>query len=394
MMVTRSRFIWILLLSIGAFLLITILSMGMGSGKTIIVDDDGEMEFTDIQNAVDHAEPGDTIRVWEGNYSENVIVNKSISIVGNGSKVTTITSGNSQITVIHISSDVVVVSGFTIIGMEIPHPQITQFPSTGVSIASYLNVVSDLRIRYVTYGILLIKSDSNKILNNTIDHCQYGIQMTASTGNLISGNSIYSIGRSGMDLTLSNGNDISENSISNSSLSGLTLRFSLLNEIEKNILIKCGSCGIFLTNSINNSIFGNQIQNNDKGIALVESKDNNMRMNHVQINQYGIHVSWSTRSLLQDNEYSNNAYGLYLYNSHKNKVNEDVFLNNSQDIVLDISDNNNLYGMDPSIDILIIESQEDTDDSFHITFPMIMVAYIIIITIIASIFFKRNRKNG
>ena len=64
-----------------------------GSASIITVDDDGGADYTTIQNAIDNATEGDTIRVYEGNYSESIIIGKSISIIGNGSASTVITGG-------------------------------------------------------------------------------------------------------------------------------------------------------------------------------------------------------------------------------------------------------------------------------------------------------------
>ena len=55
------------------------------SGRTITVDDDGGADFTTIQDAIDNATDGDTIRVFRGGYDGPIIVNKSVSLIGNGS---------------------------------------------------------------------------------------------------------------------------------------------------------------------------------------------------------------------------------------------------------------------------------------------------------------------
>ena len=41
--------------------------------------------YTKIQDAIDNASSGDTIRVFCGKYSENLIVNKTLTLIGNGS---------------------------------------------------------------------------------------------------------------------------------------------------------------------------------------------------------------------------------------------------------------------------------------------------------------------
>ncbi|MCK4613427.1 MAG: hypothetical protein KAU14_01380 [Thermoplasmata archaeon] len=58
--------------------------------RTITVDDAGGGNFTKIQDAINASENGDTIRVWEGTYFEDLVVNKTVSLIGNGSEVSVI----------------------------------------------------------------------------------------------------------------------------------------------------------------------------------------------------------------------------------------------------------------------------------------------------------------
>jgi len=69
--------------------------------------------YNSIQAAINIAQNGDTIRVWAGTYNENIIVNKTLSIIGNGTTNTTIDGGWSG-DVVKITADYVNISGFTI----------------------------------------------------------------------------------------------------------------------------------------------------------------------------------------------------------------------------------------------------------------------------------------
>lgn len=72
----------------GAILLIFIAQGSrVTEGKTITVDDDGEADFETLRDAVLASEDGDTIQVWEGEYPWTMTeVNKTLEIIGNGSK--------------------------------------------------------------------------------------------------------------------------------------------------------------------------------------------------------------------------------------------------------------------------------------------------------------------
>lgn len=78
-----------LLIAFASILLMLVLTGGT-EGRTIVVDDDGAGEYTTIQDAIAASENGDTVWVCNGLYEENVVVDKSITLTGNGSATTTI----------------------------------------------------------------------------------------------------------------------------------------------------------------------------------------------------------------------------------------------------------------------------------------------------------------
>ncbi len=80
---------------------------------TRYVGGSGLGNYSKIQDAIDNATAGDTIRVYAGTYYENVIVNKTVTLIGNGTT-NTIINGSGKDDGIHILADWVNVSGFTI----------------------------------------------------------------------------------------------------------------------------------------------------------------------------------------------------------------------------------------------------------------------------------------
>ena len=68
-MLKMKLFITLLLIIAGILVLTQIANVS--SADTIIVAQDGNGNYTNIQDAIDNATKGDTIRVYEGTYYEN-----------------------------------------------------------------------------------------------------------------------------------------------------------------------------------------------------------------------------------------------------------------------------------------------------------------------------------
>ncbi len=68
-------------IAFGLTMLVLLLAGGAGAA-TITVNASGGAMYTRIQDAVNAASDGDTIMVAAGTYNENVVVNKSVSLIG------------------------------------------------------------------------------------------------------------------------------------------------------------------------------------------------------------------------------------------------------------------------------------------------------------------------
>jgi parallel beta-helix repeat protein len=148
--------------------------------KTIIVP----TNYTKIQDAINVADPGDTIYVYNGTYYEHVIVNKTVTIIGEN-KSTTIIDGDGTGIVIRSNASNVEIRGFTIQNGG-------GFPYSGVVLGSCVNnTIRGNIIRKNFYGITLIGTNGSSIANNLIMNCsQTGIQIKDSNNNCINENTI------------------------------------------------------------------------------------------------------------------------------------------------------------------------------------------------------------
>lgn len=195
--------------SLGVVLLVTFTLAGSASGRTIFVDDSGGAEFTTIQEAVDHAEAGDTIRVWEGEYQENVVVNKKVNLVGNGSDVTTI-DGHGIGDVINVTADWVTISGFHVTGSGGHiYPYIIE---SGIDINAYHSTIVGNNCSNNTYGLSILNANDCIIESNEFHSNYIGIGLYGSQNAVVINNSI-SDSRWGIYMFRSGKCDIGNNSL-------------------------------------------------------------------------------------------------------------------------------------------------------------------------------------
>lgn len=123
--------------------------------KIINVPDD----FATIQAAINNASDGNIIQVQANTYYEHIIINKTVSLVGENS-LTTIIDGNQNLTVVHIIASNVEIRGFTIQNSgDWPHCGMRVWNSTGITISNNI-------VKRNYYGIELRKSQNLNLSSN------------------------------------------------------------------------------------------------------------------------------------------------------------------------------------------------------------------------------------
>lgn len=141
--------------------------------------------------------------------------------------------------------------------------------------------VKNLKLSTFNIGIVVMRSGSNKILENTITDSFRGLDLTASTSNIVSGNYIanntYGIALENKD------NIINNNTITNNS-----------------------DAGIFIYGAGYNIIFGNNLTNNSNGIYLSVSSYNGIFENNITDNNGGMYFEQSSHNSIYSNNFVNN----------------------------------------------------------------------------------------
>jgi len=237
-------------------------------------------QYPTIQDAINHALDGDTIQVAAKTYYERIVVNKSVSLIGEDSK-TTIIDGSKGGIIVSITVSNVQLRGFTIqnganyAGIWVEGPSAT----------TVTNVIIEEDILSGNYlGVLLSRCRYAEIRNNTFLKNQYSIRTTYSSFNTIRSNTINSSIFYGIHLhSYSEYNDIIMNKF-NDNKYGIHIEGSNSTDINGNIIRSLTSksgYGIRLTSSCKTRIISNSIELNYRGIVLWESsKDNRIYYNN------------------------------------------------------------------------------------------------------------------
>lgn len=289
-----------------------------------------------IQEGIDNATSGDTVFVYNGTYYENLVVNKTIDLIGEDRDGTIIDGGGSG-DVINISADWVNISGFTVQngGSSSSEAGIRVISGTGN------NMITSNTVTNNHYGIYLDYSNSNTLTGNTVTLCNggYAVYIVASNGNTISNNTISSNLASGIRFThASKYNIISGNNITFNSGHGVYLRYAnnRYNTITENNISYNGGSGIRMwADSSYNIIDNNTVSNNYYGIYLTypHASGNLFINNTITSNNYdGVYLRCSGNTFSGNNITSNNRWGISIVEGSNTITGNNIISNNDYGI--------------------------------------------------------------
>jgi parallel beta-helix repeat protein len=244
------------------------------TGDIITVPDD----YPTIQDAVDHANGGDTIKVRPGIYEEHVKVDKQLTITGENRDTTIIDGGGTAEHVIEITTDNVELNGFTIRDCDQDH--------SGIRIKSNHNRIYNNNMLNCGGGIELFWTNNNTVEENIINDCLWGVFICDSDDCIIQEN------------------EMKDNMV------GMQTGLSLFQtgktsiEFKDNTIINSSEKGIFLLRAKSMSILLNYISTtDDKGIVLFSVEENTINYNEItQSGNCSISIYDSKRNNFIDNE--------------------------------------------------------------------------------------------
>ena len=260
--------------------------------SVIIVDDEGDGDYTSIKDALNDANPGDTIEVYSGTYPEDEIqiTKENLTLIGidhelgggnDSGKPFIIGIGNNG--VVKITASYVTVSNFNIeatggvISTCIWVRAAVVYEQDNISISDCIlrNLIS---LSLSTYGIRVEAANKNiSIMDNEICNCSVGINSWSSPKGL----------------------EITDNVITDCEV-GISLGYEQQN-VTGNKIRRCSRNGIQI-HGTNNSVYWNDIESCPIGIYSTvsepgeEERGNTITKNNFK--KYSVNEPWWARQVI------------------------------------------------------------------------------------------------
>lgn len=271
----------------------------------IVVPDD----YPTIQDAINHANEGDTIYVKPGTYYEHIIVNKTVSLIGENRSNTILDGGNGAETVVRIISNNVFLKE-----LSITHG------SSGISVygANNVNIARNHIFDNQNYGIFVGASVNISIYENLISHSYYGFDSWMTGQIKMRNNSLVNNRQNFGIYGYWNKQDID----ASNTVDGKPIYY-WIGEKSRRIPDDAGYVALVLCSNI--TVENVSISNNTQGILLVYTDHTAIRNSTFHDCPWGVELRYSSRNSIGNNLFLRS--GLFLDLAENNTVVTNDFLN-------------------------------------------------------------------
>jgi len=309
-------------------------------------------DYSTIQEAINAASEGDTVFIRNGTYFENIVVNKTVAIVGENVE-TTIVDGLQHRDVIVVAADNVSVSDLTVQNGKY----------CGIEVLSSVNcTLTNIMARNNEFGIDLFESRNCSLTGNTATNNELGLSLGRSGGNYLRDNSLYGntenfncylpgtpqrIEDYLNDVDTSNTVDgkpiyywINRNGEEVPSDAGAVVVVNSTNIKAASLTLTHNRHGILFFATSNVIISENAIEDNAFGVLLIHSASCTITANHLAQNRIaGLHLISSndchiTNNALTTSQSTDTACALTIEGSHDCEIAENLISHNSRGISL------------------------------------------------------------
>jgi len=325
---------------------------------TWTVDDDGPADFSSIQEAINAASSGDTIYVYNGTYYENVVLNKTVSLIGENRE-KTIIDGSGIAEAIAIIVNNTNLDSFTIQSSSKTAILLENVSGTAIVSNTITNSVNGLTLGF---------SNHNTIVGNNITQNMFTSNFVNSSHNILTDNTI-------------NGLYISKcfnNTLANNTMGSFTISYSPSNKLGNNSIWTFGVYGnmyshfvqnidssntvntkpiyywinrendevpsdagyVALINSTNITVGNLNLENRFQSILLFSTKNSLIHSNNLIDINHGIWLLWSSNNTISENSITDGLEGIHFEYSSNNIVSGNTITDNSKGIRLTKSSSN------------------------------------------------------
>ncbi len=319
-------------------------------GNWLYVGGNGPGNYTRIQDAINDSSDGDTVFVYHGNYTENIIINKSISVFGENKETTWISGYGYYIYdhVVFLCANNIIFSGFTVYLIEQTCP--------GIAVNDSQNCIVSNNIVRSTWGIDLLNASNNIVKENNVFTTNGGITIGDMTNelcreNLIENNTIANSGNSGLIYNFgislwktAENNIIRKNFLYNCVRDGIWIEDAKNNTIEQNIITCFGGknrygIGLMGLSAFGNKLVGNDVSNYTYGVYTNYYQNFLLSGNIIHDNTYGAYLAATPTYLnITNNTFQDNSIGAYIEGGYYNAVEGNIFISNNLGVGIDSSE--------------------------------------------------------
>lgn len=281
------------------------------------------VKYASIQSAINNADVNATILVGNGVYYEHLVINKTLTLLGEESSSAVIDGrgmGSQSIAV--VSANNVAISGFTL----------RNSPSGGnsIQIEGYSNnTISGNIIESVNGdGLALINSPNNLLSGNIITNNKGGLNIDSSPLNMLRNNNLTDNSVYGFSISGLSSSDFVNDIDSSNTINGGPIYYWIG---EQNKIVPYDASYVALINCDNITVQNLNLSNNKPCILLVDTTNSNLNQNNIADSAgEGILLFSSNLNCISKNKVESNLeYGIELeHQSSDNHIEENNITGN------------------------------------------------------------------
>jgi len=282
------------------------------TGSSLLyVDDDGPADFTSIQAAVDAAAPDATIIVRNGTYTENVDVDRAVTVLSeSGPEYTEVRAANPKDSVFYVTADGVNISGFSVSGGSEPVSS-SAYATAGIWLYAVKDCNISENVLSANYcGLYMVDSENCTLDSNRAESNGYGIYLYRARGTTLRNNRMENNSYNFAFPKASTEQDIDEsNTVNGKPIHYLVKESGLVLDSRSDAgTVYCIDCQNITVRDLN-------LSGNYYGLYLYNTVDSHVENTSSSDNGYGFYISDSSGLNFTGNSAGSNSYGIYIVES-------------------------------------------------------------------------------